>query len=79
MAVNIALVIGAEWASDERFMREMRKCGHKDFLISYFNLDNERKRAAAVEFVRTHECQPISNRKKSAAAKSTKRREPTDG
>ena len=76
MSVNIAIVLSAEWANDERFMDAVKDSGHKDFLITYFALDTERKQRAAVGFAGTYICHPYSDRpgKDKSDRPSTKRR-----
>ena len=76
MSVNIAVVLGAEWANDVEFMQAVKDTGHKDFLITYFILDTDKKRRAAAGFASTYECHPYSNRagRKKDPGPSTKRR-----
>ena len=81
MGVKISMVLSAEWANDEVFMDAVRASGHKDFLITYFGLDTDKKREAAAGFAATYVCHPYSNRppKDKRERPSTKRRKPRNG
>ena len=81
MPVHIAIVLGAEWANGQSFMDKVKATGNKDFLITYFGMDTDRKRKAAADFAATYVCHPYTDRplKDKRDRPSTKRKRYKDG